>query len=765
MSDESTNGNLAARESENAANVDTTSFWKLWEEHEKFLYRICLHQLDGIEEEAEDALSVLMVKLLDLLPRYEDRIQNLRAWLARITYNLCIDIRREIQRKRNLESIDELADSIGEAFVSSAESPEEATLRLETRRYIFQAIEELSVKLRAPFLLHHLYALPYDEIAVRLELSPENARKRSQLARLVLQESLEKYFSGNTRLSPKRDQKDFDGCLLPSGPAEPSAPVRQTAMRLVNVFVKPGVERSFCLHLNHRPSKLYPKIERVTRYTVDHPGGWKKRLELAQLLFEAGEWPSAIQQYQQVLERQPCLLRAYFDLGNVHDLMDNKLASIDTYERALQIAGEPATRHHLKGLIELRQGNYGTAVTEFLEATQIQPDQVGHWHNLAMTHVLRDSPLEALGSFKESLKIDPGDEKALTYLPELLRELGRVSEAERYVGESLRLRSENVLSIKSLADYRCQRRLVFGNQGRKTLGLIKDALRIAGESPQVQESLALFHLCRGEWDKGVSVLRGFANQHQLLPAAWYHYAKALLQTGDHVTAAEAIKQGQSLDPDSWKISLLACRIFSYQGATPELRTLIEDLVEKFPERWTTWAKAGWALMIAFNEPEAACVTSAQAPRLQPELPDSWFQHSKVLGVAGRYEEAIAAAEVGWRWLPEDEDGSQSVPAAFRLAENYILINATERAEIWIGEASRRVAGLITFRPAHGYFWEGKLLELAGDRRGATTAFVNAVKHHLFYPDRAEAEASISRLTAASANGDRSFNGPLNFFSR
>jgi len=53
MSEEGTNGNLAATERENTADGDATSFWKLWEEHERFLYRICLHQLDGIEEEAE----------------------------------------------------------------------------------------------------------------------------------------------------------------------------------------------------------------------------------------------------------------------------------------------------------------------------------------------------------------------------------------------------------------------------------------------------------------------------------------------------------------------------------------------------------------------------------------------------------------------------------------------------------------------------------------------------------------------------------------
>ncbi len=743
MSEERAKGDLADMELGNAASEDSTAFWKLWKEHERYLYRICLHQLGGVEEEAEEALSVLMVKLLDLLPRYEDRIQNLRAWLARITYNLCIDIRREIQRTRSLESIDELAASDSGVFLSSAESPEEAALRAESRRYISHAIEDLSLKLRVPFLLHHLYDLPYNEIATRLEITPENARKRGQLARVALQESLEKYVRGRAKPSPKSDKIDFESYLQPF---ESAGPVRQTAVRLVNVFVTPEVERSFCLHLDHKPLKLHPKIEKVMRYTLSHPGGWKKRLELAQLLYEAGEWRGAIQQYQRVLERQPRLLKAYFDLGHVLNLMDNKSASIATYERALEIAGEPATRHHLRGLIELQRGNYRAAIAEFEDATQIQPDQVGYWHSLAMAHVLRDSPLEALGSFKESLKIDPGDEKALTYLPELLRDLGRVGEAERYIDESLRRRSENVLSIKSLADYRSQRRLVFANEGRKTLGLIKDALRIAGKSPEVQESLALFHLCRGAWDEGVAVLRIFANQHKLSPAAWYYYAKSLLQTGDYLTAADAIRQAQCLDPGSWKINLLACEIFSYMGPTRELRALLEDLLQRFPERWSAWAKAGWAWMAGLNEPDRACEISAHGPRLQPQLPDSWFQHSTVLGRAGLFKEAILAAEIGWRWLPNDDDGSQSVPAAFRLAEMCMLINAAGQAEPWMEQASQRLAGLIALRPAEGCFWLGKLLELAGDTQGATGAFTRSLKHSLFYPDRSEAENALARLT-------------------
>lgn len=735
----------SATQLRHVASGDPAAFWRLWEEHEKYLYRICLHQLGGVQEEAEDALGVLMVKLLEQLPRYADRIQNLRAWLTRITYNLCIDIRRE-KWNQHVESIDELTATDSAALLSPGESPEEAALRVESHRHIYCAIADLALKLKLPFLLHHLHDLSYNEVAVRLAISPENARKRGQLARAVLQERLKRYISGTASPSLPTGQTDPDACLQFLWPTERSSiPPRQTAIRLVNVVLSSGVERSFYIDLDHKPLKLHPKIKSVTRYTWSHPSGWKKRLELAQLLYEAGEWREAIDEYQRVLERQPQLLRVYLDMGNMFGLMNNKSDSIATYQKALTIVREPAARHHLKGLIEVRRGDYRSAIMEFQAAAQIEPDHPTHWHNLGMVHKLIDSPQEALGSFEKSLTIDPQDIKALTYLPGLLHALGRVTAATRYVDQALSLQSENLLSIKSLADYRSERRLVFGKEGRKTRSLIKAGLRLATESPEVQESLALFHLCRGEWPEGVGVLRLFAEQHQSCPEAWCYYARALFRTGDLRNAAEAIGRACFLDPDSWKINSLAIEIWSRNGSTAELRVLLERLLENFSERWTAWAKAGWAFVVGLGEAERARVLSAHATQLQPQLADAWFQHSKVLALAGRPAEAITAAQVGWRWLPRDEDGSQSVPAAFGLAENHLFINDSGREQAWIDEGVQRLPGLIAVNPAEGYFWHARLLELSGDKPGALQAFRKSLEQNLFHPLRQDAETAISRL--------------------
>jgi hypothetical protein len=41
--------------------------------------------MDGVREDAEDALSRSMLRALEKLPRVCGRIENVRAWLSRLT--------------------------------------------------------------------------------------------------------------------------------------------------------------------------------------------------------------------------------------------------------------------------------------------------------------------------------------------------------------------------------------------------------------------------------------------------------------------------------------------------------------------------------------------------------------------------------------------------------------------------------------------------------------------------------------------------------
>ncbi len=71
---------------------DDNAFWQLWQQHQKYLYHRCLSWMGGNPIEAEEALSLAMLKARDKLPNSANKITNFRAWLTRLTHNLCVDV-------------------------------------------------------------------------------------------------------------------------------------------------------------------------------------------------------------------------------------------------------------------------------------------------------------------------------------------------------------------------------------------------------------------------------------------------------------------------------------------------------------------------------------------------------------------------------------------------------------------------------------------------------------------------------------------------
>jgi len=142
------------------------------------------------------------------------------------------------------------------------------------------------------------------------------------------------------------------------------------------------------------------------------------------------------------------------------------------------------------------------------------------------------------------------------------------------------------------------------------------------------------------------VLQEFTEQHPNCPRGWYHHARWLFWTGDSQTAADAIMKAYALYQNDADIYGAACEILPAAGKLTELQPLLEEMLRRFPERWSVWATAGLVLVEWFKDGERACVVASQGPQLQPHLTDAWFQHGRVLALAGRHREAITALEEG-----------------------------------------------------------------------------------------------------------------------
>lgn len=169
-------------------------YWRLWREQENYLSQCCLKWM-GNSIDAEDALSRAMLKAWEKIRNCQVEIKSLKAWLTRLTYNLCMDIHREYRcgasQVETLESDEEL--------VSQEQTPLIAATQQELENFFCLAIDELSAKLKETFILHFEEELSYQEIAIKLNISYDNVRKRISQARAILREKYNLGFVGENK--------------------------------------------------------------------------------------------------------------------------------------------------------------------------------------------------------------------------------------------------------------------------------------------------------------------------------------------------------------------------------------------------------------------------------------------------------------------------------------------------------------------------------------------------------------------------------------
>ncbi|MEG3919611.1 sigma-70 family RNA polymerase sigma factor [Microcoleus sp. T3_A4] len=211
------------------------AFWQLWQQNRDYLYRCCLRWMGGNPADTEEVLSRAMLKAWEKLPHYAEKITNLRAWLIRLTHNLCIDIHRERRRKAmQIEDIEEVAATGSSAVISGLNSPEEALLHDELGQYIRRAIDTLPSRLRNPFILRYCHQIAYQDIAQQLALSLNNVYKRIQQARDILQKRLSRYLSG------------LDDALLDSSESSKKGDVASMGDEFTVGVVPPCLPRQDC---------------------------------------------------------------------------------------------------------------------------------------------------------------------------------------------------------------------------------------------------------------------------------------------------------------------------------------------------------------------------------------------------------------------------------------------------------------------------------------------------------------------------------------
>lgn len=152
----------------------------LWHQHRRRLLDIGYRMLGSVAD-AEDVTAEAYTRLLatDI-----DEIDDPLGWLVAVTSRLCIDRLRASEHRRRAYIGPWLPEPLVNLGSPSTPDPaDRITLDDSVRMALLVVLEQLSPAERTAFVLHDLFALPFDEVGDIVGRSPAAVRQLASRAR------------------------------------------------------------------------------------------------------------------------------------------------------------------------------------------------------------------------------------------------------------------------------------------------------------------------------------------------------------------------------------------------------------------------------------------------------------------------------------------------------------------------------------------------------------------------------------------------------
>jgi RNA polymerase sigma factor (sigma-70 family) len=157
---------------------DVTWQAEQFERHRHHLEAVAYRMLGSVSD-AEDAVQEAWLRLSR---SDDDGIQNLGGWLTTVVGRVCIDMLRARKSRRE----DYVGTWLPEPVVSAetdADPEQQALLADSVGLALLVVLETLAPAERLAFVLHDMFAVPFDDIARIVDRTPETARQLASRAR------------------------------------------------------------------------------------------------------------------------------------------------------------------------------------------------------------------------------------------------------------------------------------------------------------------------------------------------------------------------------------------------------------------------------------------------------------------------------------------------------------------------------------------------------------------------------------------------------
>jgi RNA polymerase sigma-70 factor, ECF subfamily len=175
------------------AGGDKDAFEPLMRRHNRTLFRVARSILKD-DAEAEDALQNAYLLAYRTLSDFRAD-SKLSTWLTRIVINEALARLRKSRRRAEIIHLeagmdDEQIQAAGDDDATSADEPQAAAMRAQTRRLLERKIDDLPELFRTVFVLREVEEMSVEEVSCALGIPVATVRTRHFRGRSMLREAL-----------------------------------------------------------------------------------------------------------------------------------------------------------------------------------------------------------------------------------------------------------------------------------------------------------------------------------------------------------------------------------------------------------------------------------------------------------------------------------------------------------------------------------------------------------------------------------------------
>ena len=308
---------------------------------------------------------------------------------------------------------------------------------------------------------------------------------------------------------------------------------------LVKEAVKVGSQQPTLLALqgrvlmaDHRYNEALPILAELVMRAPDSVFG---RVLLGETYLKLGQTMDARKQLELALEKQPNYMLALVLMVKV-ELQSGYFEQALKYARQIQnIQPDLSLGYELAGDAWVAEKKYAEANTAYAQAWEREQSSVLAI-KLSDTAMRSGKPDDALKSLLAWLNEHPDDVQTRQLLGTTYQNLGQDDKAIDVYERLLAVQPDNVLALNNLAW------LYSLANDPKALGLAERAYLAYPDNAGIQDTFGWILVQQGQVDKGRRLLKQAMEKLSEVPEVRYHYAVALLKSGEKTEARKLLTQ-------------------------------------------------------------------------------------------------------------------------------------------------------------------------------------------------------------------------------